>query len=270
MSEPEDSPDLHETDSRADRSDRAAQELPATLDRPPGPLPAGSTPPAGPGDPPPRLPRALHIRCPHCRNPIEVVDDSPLSEIVCPSCGSNFSLIGDEALAVRSQGGSLHRRQCFAHFELLEQLGAGAFGAVWKAQDTQLDRVVALKIPRKGQLNAEEAQKFIREARAAAQLRHPGIVAVYEVGLEGDTLYIVSEFVEGLSLADWLTGQRPGYRDAAELCAKIAEALHHAHEQGVIHRDLNRPVHVRCACRNFDLPVIRAYSQGFRVARTYN
>ncbi len=186
----------------------------------------------------PSSPHALHIRCPHCRNPIEVVNDTPLAEIVCPSCGSNFSLIGDEALAFQSQGGSLHRRQAFGHFELIEQLGAGAFGAVWKAKDTQLDRTVALKIPRKGQLNPEEAEKFVREARAAAQLQHPGIVSVYEVGRESETLYIVSEFVEGLSLADWLTGQRPTYRESAELCVKIAEALHHAHEHGVIHRDL--------------------------------
>ena len=78
----------------------------------------------------------------------------------------------------------------------------------------------------------------MREARAAAQLQHPGIVSVYEVGREGETLYIVSEFVEGLSLADWLTGQRPTYRESAELCGKIADALHHAHEHGVIHRDL--------------------------------
>ena len=186
----------------------------------------------------PPSPHALHIRCPHCRNPIEVVDDTPLAEIVCPSCGSNFSLIGDEALAYQSEGGSLHRRQAFGRFELIEQLGTGAFGAVWKAKDTQLDRTVALKIPRKGQLSPEEAEKFIREARAAAQLQHPGIVTVYEVGREGETLYIVSEFVEGLSLADWLTAKRPNYRESAELCVKIAEALHHAHENGVIHRDL--------------------------------
>ena len=183
-------------------------------------------------------PRALHIRCPHCRNPIEVVDDRPLAEIVCPSCGSNFSLIGDEALAFQSEGGSLHRRQAFGYFELIEQLGAGAFGTVWKAKDTQLDRTVAIKIPRKGQLSPEEAEKFVREARAAAQLQHPGIVSVYEVGRESETLYIVSEFVEGLSLADWLTGQRPTYREVAELCIKIADALHHAHEHGVVHRNL--------------------------------
>jgi ribosomal protein S27E len=136
--------------------------------------------------------RALHIRCPHCHHPVELVDDRALEEITCPSCGSGFCLVGDEALAFQTDGGTLRRRQAFGHFELLEQLGAGAFGAVWKAHDSQLQRTVALKIPRKGQLTREETEKFLREARAAAQLRHPHIVSVYEVGVEGETVYLVS------------------------------------------------------------------------------
>ncbi|MEO2029516.1 MAG: serine/threonine-protein kinase, partial [Fuerstiella sp.] len=88
------------------------------------------------------------------------------------------------------------------------------------------------------QLNAEDSEKFLREARAAAQLKHPGIVSVHEVGRENDTVYIVSDCIDGLTLTDWLTGQQPTPRESAELCVKIAEALHHAHESGVIHRDL--------------------------------
>jgi WD40 repeat protein/tRNA A-37 threonylcarbamoyl transferase component Bud32 len=114
----------------------------------------------------------------------------------------------------------------------------GAFGAVWKALDTQLDRTVAIKIPRHGQLDKARQDFFFREARSAAQLRHPNIVPVYEVGREGDTLYIVSEFVRGVTLADRLSAGPLSARESAELCAKIADALHHAHEQGVIHRDL--------------------------------
>ncbi|MGO9115457.1 MAG: serine/threonine-protein kinase, partial [Thermoguttaceae bacterium] len=191
-----------------------------------------------PGQAEPSSPQALHIRCPHCRNPINVVDDTPLAEIVCPSCGGNFGLIGDEALAVRSEGGGPHRRQAFAHFELIEQLGFGAFGAVWKARDTKLDRTVALKIPRKGELSPEEAEKFVREARAAAQIKHPGVVGVHEVGREDGTLYIVSDFIDGCSLKEWLYGHKLTPREAAELCMRIAEALDVAHEAGVVHRDL--------------------------------
>ena len=80
--------------------------------------------------------------------------------------------------------------------------------------------------------------QFLREARAAAQLRHPNVVTVHEVGRDGDSLFIVSDYVDGLTLSDWLTGQQPTIRTAVELTAKIADALNAAHEQGVVHRDL--------------------------------
>ncbi|MDA1166018.1 MAG: protein kinase [Planctomycetota bacterium] len=152
----------------------------------------------------------------------------------CESCGSAFNLAA-ESETVGDDGS--HART-IAHFALIDQLGQGAFGSVWKARDTELDRIVAIKIPRKDGLRSIEAEQFLREARAAAQLRHPSIVSVHEVGREDDTLYIVSDFIEGLSLADWLTGQRLTAREAVELCVIVAEALHHAHAAGVIHRDL--------------------------------
>ncbi len=123
-------------------------------------------------------------------------------------------------------------------FDLIERIGVGGFGSVWKARDKELDRTVAIKIPRAGGMTGEEQEKFFREARAAAQLKHPNIVGVHEVGRDGDSVYIVSDFVRGVTLGDWLTGQQITSREVAELCAKIADALHHAHEQGVVHRDL--------------------------------
>lgn len=175
----------------------------------------------------------LHVRCPHCRNPVEIVVDSPLRDIVCGSCGSRFSLLGDDG-----DTGHLAPIRTIGRFQLIERLGSGAFGTVWKARDTQLDRAVAVKIPRKGQLTAAETEQFLREARAAAQLHHPNIVETHEVGWEADTVYIVSDLVRGVSLDDWLNGQAVSARDAAELCKNIADALQHAHEVGVIHRDL--------------------------------
>ena len=112
-----------------------------------------------------------------------------------------------------------HRRQTIGHFELTEQLGFGAFGSVWKARDTQLDRTVAVKIPRKGQLTPDETQKILREARAAAQLRHPNIVSVHEVGLEGDLLYTVSDFIEGETLAEKVKRGPLSPSDAASVTA---------------------------------------------------
>src|SRR5262249_48046610 len=76
------------------------------------------------------------------------------------------------------------------------------------------------------------------EARSVAQLRHPSIVPVYETGQSDNQPYLVSEFVEGITLADLLTARRPSFREAAELIANLADALHYAHEQGVVHRDV--------------------------------
>jgi WD40 repeat protein/tRNA A-37 threonylcarbamoyl transferase component Bud32 len=176
---------------------------------------------------------AMQVRCPQCQTPIELASDGNLSDIACPSCGSSFSLLGTEETAP-------YRRETrtIGHFELVEQVGVGTFGSVWKARDKELDRAVAVKIPRKGQLDPDETEQFLREARAAAQLRHQNIASVHEVGREQDTVFIVSDFVDGVTLADRLTAQRFSVREAAELCAKIADALHHAHEAGVIHRDL--------------------------------
>lgn len=179
----------------------------------------------------------MQVRCPNCRESSDVDDCAELSAINCPSCGSQFSLIGEETLPHQ------HReKKLLGRFELIDQLGAGAFGAVWMARDTQLDRTVAIKIPR-GQLDNNETEQFIREAQAAAQLKHPNIVAVHEVGREEGQVYIVSDYIEGLTLADWLVGQQLTFRNATQVCVKLVEALHHAHEAGVIHRDL-KPTNV--------------------------
>ena len=133
----------------------------------------------------------VHLRCPHCQNPIEVVEESSLPDVVCPSCGSSFGLVDVDTLIESHATG-----HAVGRFQLLQKVGVGAFGAVWKARDSELDRVVAIKIPRKGQLDAIETEQFLREARAAAQLKHPNIVSVHEVGREDDVFYIVSDPVE--------------------------------------------------------------------------
>jgi serine/threonine-protein kinase len=183
-------------------------------------------------------PAVLCVRCPNCLTRSPLSADDPLEQITCPSCGSRLGLVADQTQDWSTAEGAAAAVKTVGHFQLLERLGAGGFGAVWKARDTELDRVVAVKIPHKGQLNRGDAEKFLREARAAAQLQHPNIVSVHEVGREGDFVYIVSDFIEGLSLDKWLSDQRPAYRDCASLCVKIAAALGHAHEKGVIHRDL--------------------------------
>jgi ribosomal protein S27E len=177
--------------------------------------------------------RGLRIRCPHCSNQLEVVGDAQLDSIDCTSCGSNFSLVDR---ATETQVAQVLQR--VGRFELVSRLGVGGFGTVWKARDIDLDRSVAIKIPRYGQLTPDELELFFREARSVAQLRHPNIVSVYEVGRDGDAVFIVSDLIRGVSLADLLTSRRLTASEAARLCAILTDALDHAHRKGIIHRDL--------------------------------
>lgn len=175
----------------------------------------------------------MRTRCPNCRQAVEVLDDDPLVEISCESCGSSFSLVTG-----RTETYGAGRTQSIGHFDLLEELGRGAFGSVWKAHDRELDRIVAIKIPRHEQLDDFEVERFLREARAAAQLSHPGIVSIHEVAREAGQIYIITDFVQGATLGDWADARAPSIREAAAMVARIADALGHAHEHGVVHRDL--------------------------------
>ena len=185
----------------------------------------------------PRRRFPIRLNCPHCRNPIAIVDDETEDEVVCPSCGSSFHLDPD-----RTASWSPEKLPKLGKFELIEKVGGGAFGTVYKARDTELDRVVAVKVPRSGTFSTKEDEdRFVREGRAAAQLAHPGIVPVLQAARTDQFPYIVSEFVEGVTLAERLdspSGRRFSFRESADLTALVADALEHSHQHGVIHRDL--------------------------------
>jgi serine/threonine protein kinase len=119
------------------------------------------------------------------------------------------------------------------------RLGRGGFADVLLAHDEQLDRQIALKLPRRDRFQDEaQLRAFVEEARTAARLQHPGIVAVFDVGVEGTTPFIVLEYIRGRSLAHLLEHESLSSLAAAQLVAEIAEALAHAHEQGFVHRDI--------------------------------
>src|SRR5262249_44044877 len=127
----------------------------------------------------------------------------------------------------------------FGDYELLVEIGRGGMGVVYQARQKGLNRLVALKKIVAGDLAAEDdLRRFRTEAQAAARLRHPHIVAVHEVGAVDGQPFFSMEFIEGRTLSQRLAeGPVPG-RTAAGYLGPIARAVHHAHLQGILHRDL--------------------------------
>jgi eukaryotic-like serine/threonine-protein kinase len=139
-------------------------------------------------------------------------------------------------LARRLASGPVH----LDRFELQSELGVGSFGYVFKAWDPRLQRIVALKVQRAGSFaSQEETERFLREARSAAQLKHPSIVSLYETGQTGEGVcFLVCEFVDGVTLEQRLKQGAITPAQAAAFAAGLADALQYAHENHVIHRDI--------------------------------
>jgi serine/threonine protein kinase/Tol biopolymer transport system component len=129
--------------------------------------------------------------------------------------------------------------QSFGHYRIIEKIGAGGMGEVFRARDERLGRDVALKVIRPASSdNPDHLRRFEQEARAAAALNHPNILAIYDVGFEGTTPYIVSELLEGKTLRARLTEGAIPAKEAAGYALQIAHALIAAHERLIVHRDL--------------------------------
>jgi tRNA A-37 threonylcarbamoyl transferase component Bud32 len=139
-------------------------------------------------------------------------------------------------------------------FELLEEIGRGANGVVFKARQPGLNRTVAVKVLRAGEFaGQDEEARLLAEAKVVARLQHPNIVQVFEVGTRDGRPYLVLEYVAGGSLADRLRHGPLSAHEAATLVTTLARAVQHAHEYGVIHRDL-KPGNVLLASRERKLP----------------
>ncbi len=210
---------------------------------------------------------ATHLdSCPQCQQRLEAVEakGGNADELVTRLRGlrpdnstAGAAELGDAVLArsvLRDAGGpsiTADAGRDLAHrlaigpvhldrFELQAELGVGSFGYVFRARDTQLERTVALKVQRAGSLAShEEIERFLREARSAAQLSHPAIVALREIGQTDDGVwYLVSEYIDGETLEQRLTrgALDPGW--AAACAVELADALQYAHDHGVVHRDI--------------------------------
>lgn len=127
----------------------------------------------------------------------------------------------------------------FGKYELLTEIARGGMGVVYKARQRDLDRIVALKMIRSGELaDEEQVNRFLVEARAIANLSHPNIVAIHEVGTERGLHFFSMEYVAGQSLKELIADEPLPPREAAQLMQTIAKAMHYAHGENIIHRDL--------------------------------
>ncbi len=127
----------------------------------------------------------------------------------------------------------------FGRYRVTAWLGEGGFGVVYKGYDDELRREVAIKVPHAHLVSsAEHIDTYLQEARVLASLDHPGIVPVFDVGTQDSLCYVVSKFIAGTDLAKHIRQNRVPHARTAEIIARVAEALHHAHQRGLVHRDI--------------------------------
>jgi len=191
---------------------------------------------------------SISPRCPSCGALLTA--GSP--EQLCPRClmkaglPSDATVLSDESKAAAAPSGSKFQpaevaelNAAFPQFEFVDLLGRGGMGAVYKARQKDLDRVVAVKVLPKELANAPGfAERFTREAKALAKLNHPHIVTVHDFGQANGLFYLVMEFVDGVNLRQAMQAGRLTPEQALTIVPQVCDALQFAHEEGIVHRDI--------------------------------
>ncbi len=195
---------------------------------------------------------AITVHCPNpsCRHVFDRVSEEKVGRTgKCPKCGDRFTIRPADptadTLQTKLPSSEATPSNQIGRYLIRSKLGSGAFGTVYRAYDPQLDRDVAVKVPHPGALESPKAvERFLREARTAAQLRHPHIVPVHDAGHDGTHYYIASAFIPGETLAHAIeSGRRPNLLASAKIIADLADALAYAHSLGIVHRDI-KPANV--------------------------
>jgi predicted Ser/Thr protein kinase len=175
-------------------------------------------------------------RCLQCGEPLPV--DGPAG--VCPTCVLRLGLETTAAGSARGKAPEpAELAASFPQLEILELIGQGGMGVVYKVRQRSLDRIAAMKVLSL-EASADPAfeERFARESRTLAQLDHPNIVTVFDCGRVGSLFYLVMEYVDGVNLREALRDGALGPADSLEVIRQLCDALQYAHDQGVVHRDI--------------------------------
>jgi serine/threonine protein kinase/WD40 repeat protein len=180
--------------------------------------------------------------CSHCSKSLTINGRPPR---LCPNCGRTWSILADTTRTADPAAPTVIQDdaagpQTIGHYLIECEVGSGGFGTVYRARDPKLNRLVAIKVPHaRSRGRRDHAERFDREARTLAHLRHPGIVPIYTIEQDGPLVFLVSEYVEGEPLDLYLKSNAPlSFRTAASLLAALASAADYAHSKGVVHRDI--------------------------------
>ena len=190
------------------------------------------------------------VLCPGCKSSITLTEVVSHDESLANETAHSTSLSSSPADEMETSDGNTattiptssttsdNHRSVGSRYDLIDCLGKGGFGEVWKAIDRHMNRTVAIKLPRFLPNEHKKIERFLREGRAAAGLRHPNIVSVFDAAESDGQHYLAIEFVDGLPLSKFGSDRRLRHVDAAKMVAELARALDYAHSQKIIHRDI--------------------------------